>query len=196
MSRTHKHELNIFFTLIAFFDKLHFWCKLVCFNFCLMIYSFIYQLPLHPCKHLSWYRRPQDVFKTSFVFLFRRRLKEQDEYIRFSHTSSEDGLVKTILFVLVIILQDVLLIHLQDVFKTSSRHHGKASSRHVEDICQKFWRVFKTLQDIFKTSCKDLFKTFSRGIIKFNCSCKHIVETYSTRFWDVLERRLSTEGFA
>ena len=26
-------------------------------------------------------------------------------------------------------------------------------------------------QDIFKTSCKDIFKTFSRHIIKLNCSC-------------------------
>ena len=34
-------------------------------------------------------RLDEDVLKTSFVFLFRRRL-DQDEYIRLSHSSSED----------------------------------------------------------------------------------------------------------
>ena len=76
-----------------------------------------------------------DVFKTS-----SRRL-DQDEYIHLIHTSSEDVLIKTNIF--------VLIIRLQDVFKTFSRR----------------------LQDVFKTSCKDIFKTFSRRIIKLNCSC-------------------------
>ena len=34
-------------------------------------------------------RLDEDVLKTSFVFVFRRRL-DQDEYIRLTHTSSED----------------------------------------------------------------------------------------------------------
>ena len=91
------------------------------------------------------------LIKTSFVFVFRRRL-DQDEYICLSLTSSrrlQDILVKTNIFVLVI--------RLQDVFKTSSRH--------LRDVLPR------RLQDIFKTSCKDIFKTFSRRIIKLNCFC-------------------------
>ena len=88
-------------------------------------------------------RLDEDVLKTSFVFVFRRRL--------------EDVLIKRNMFTLALSLQKtssrrlqevlvkinifVLTIRLQDVFKTSSRH----------------------LQDIFKTS--------SRRIIKLNCSC-------------------------
>ena len=67
----------------------------------------------------------------------------------------------------------------EDFFKTSSRdldqdQHkclGHTSSRRFQDFLKTFPR---RLQDIFKT-CKDLFKTFSRRIIKLNCSC---YETY------------------
>ena len=59
----------------------------------------------------------EDVLKTSFVFVFRRRL-DQDEYVRLSLTSSED------------------------VFKTSSRRLGQdqyirfgyTSSRRLQDV--------------------------------------------------------------
>ena len=77
----------------------------------------------------------------------------------------QDVLIKTNIFSLVIRLQDVLVktnifvlaIRLEDVFKTFSRRLAKASSR--------------LLQDVFKTSCKDIFNMFPRPIIKFNCSC-------------------------
>ena len=82
-------------------------------------------------------RLDEDVLKTSFVCVFRRRL-HQDEYIRLTHTSSEDVLIKTNILVLVI--------RLQDVFKTFSRR--------LQDVLQK------RFQDIFKTSCKDVFKTY------------------------------------
>ena len=65
------------------------------------------------------------LMKTSFVFVFRRRL-HQDEYIRLSLTSSEDVLVKTNVFVLAICLQDV--------FKTSSRRLAKISSRRFQGV--------------------------------------------------------------
>ena len=58
----------------------------------------------------------EDVLKTSFVFVFRRGL-DQDQYSRLGHKSS------------------------------------------------------RGLQDIFNTSCNNVFKTFSRRIIKLNCSC-------------------------
>ena len=100
-------------------------------------------------------RLDEDVLKTSFIFVFRRRL--QDVLIktnmfalalRLQKTSSrrlQDVLVKTNIF--------VLAIRLQDVFKTFSRR----------------------LQDIFKTSCKNVFKTSSRRLAKIS----------SRRFQDV-----------
>ena len=83
----------------------------------------------------------------------------------------------------------------EDVFKTSSWRLGQdqyirlghTSSRRLQDVfktsCKNVFKtssrrlqdVFKTssrrLQDVFKTSCKDIFKMFSRRIIKLNCSC-------------------------
>ena len=111
---------------------------------------------------------------------------DQDDYIRLSHTSSEEVLVKTNIFVLAICLQhvfktfsrrlektssrhlqDVLPTALQSIFKTSSRRVAKTSSRHLQDVFKTFLR---RLQDIFKKSCKDVFKTFSRCIFKLKCS--------------------------
>ena len=92
-------------------------------------------------------RLDEDVLKTSFVFVFRRRLQDvliktnmfalalrlqktssrrlgQDQYIRLGYTSSR---------------------RLQDVFKTSSRRLAKTSSRHLQDVLQRY------LQDVFKT---------------------------------------------
>ena len=114
-------------------------------------------------------RRLQDVFKTSWSrriyspdsYFFRRRLQEvfktldQDQYIRLGHTSSRR-------------YQDVLRKRLQDILKTSSRHFQdvfKTSSRHLQDI------LLRRFQDVFKTSCKDVFKTCSRRIIELICSC-------------------------
>ena len=125
--------------------------------------------------------------KTSFAFVFRRRL--------------QDALIKTNIFILVICLQDVFKTfsrRLQNVFKTFSKLLAKTSSRNLEDVFKTSLRhlqrrlaktflrrlqsvsktscknVFKTfwrrLQDIFKPSCKDVFKTFSRRIIELICS--------------------------
>ena len=80
-------------------------------------------------------RLDEDVLKTSFAFVFRRRL--QDEYIRISNTSSEDVLVKTNIFVLAIRFQDVLQKLLQDVFKTPSRRLAKTSSRPLAKISSR-----------------------------------------------------------
>ena len=140
-------------------------------------------------------RLDEEVLKTSFAFVFRRRL--------------QDVLIKASIFVLVICLQDVFKTfwrRLQDVlprrlqnifktywkyvfktssrrfqdvfktfceyvFKTSSRHLQdvfKTSSRHLQHAFETFWR---RLQDISKTSCKDVFKALSGRIIKLYCSC-------------------------
>ena len=74
--------------------------------------------------------------KTSFVFVFRRRLEDvsrrldQDEYVRLSLTSSED------------------------VFKTSSRRLGQ------EQYIRLGYTSSRRLQDVFKASCQDVFKTY------------------------------------
>ena len=84
-----------------------------------------------------WVSRPccetQQTFvlmKTFFVFIFRRRL-DQDEYIHLRHTSSEDVLVKTNIFVLALRLKDVLQKRLQNIFKTSCKDIFKMFSRHI-----------------------------------------------------------------
>ena len=90
-----------------------------------------------PSKHSSWWRRLEDVLETYFVAVFKtssRRL-DQDEYIRLSHTSSGDVLIKMNKFALVI--------HLQDVFKTSSRRLAKT-------MCAS--------TDVFSCGCCDIFK--------------------------------------
>ena len=124
-------------------------------------------------------RLDEDILKTSFVFVFRTRLQDVliktnifALVIRLQKTSSrrlQDVLVKTNIFVLAIRLQDVFKTfsrRLQDVFKTSSRR----------------------LQDVFKTSSRrlqDIFKTY------------HQVKLFLlTSLREVLQRRLSTEGFA
>ena len=106
----------------------------------------------------SW-RRLQDVFCLRLQKTYSRRL-DQDEYIRLSHTSWEDVLVKTNIF--------VLAIRLQDVFKTFSRRLPKTSSRHLQDVFKtSSRRLAKTssrpLQDVFKASSRPLAKISSRS---------------------------------
>ena len=90
------------------------------------------------CNKTATTQQTLVLMKTSFVFVFRRRLQKT------SSRRLQDVLIKTNILVLVIRLQDVFKTfsrRLQDVFKTSSRH----------------------LQDVFKTSSghlQDVFKTF------------------------------------
>ena len=86
----------------------------------------LWKLLILPSKHSPWWRRVEDVMKTSFVFVFGRRL-DQDEYVRLSHTSSR---------------------RLQDIFKTFSRRLAKMSSRRFQDVLQN---VLKTSSRIVKT---------------------------------------------
>ena len=83
-------------------------------------------LASQPASYPANIRLDEDVLKTSFVFVFTRRL--QDEYVRLSLTSSEDVLVKTNILVLAVCLQDV--------FKTPSRR--------LQDVLQRY------LQNVFK----------------------------------------------
>ena len=132
------------------------------------------------------------VFKTSLRYLY------QDQYIRLGHTSSR-RLAKTsskrVQDVFKTSCRNVFKIssrRLQDVFRRSSRRLTKTSSRHIAKTSSKH------LQDIFKKSCKNIFKTFLIRIIKLLFLLKpfqDVFETYLKRFWDVLQRQLSTEGF-
>ena len=136
-----------------------------------------------PSKHSSWWRRLEDVLKTSFVLVFGRCL--------------QDFLIKRNIFTLVIRLQKtssrrlgqdhVLAIRFQDVFKMFSRRFQgafKMSSR-----C-----LAKPLHNIFKTSNKDVFKTFSRRIMKFNCSCEHVFKT-SLRYIQNISEAYCKDGY-
>ena len=80
-------------------------------------------------------RLDEDVLKTSFAFVFRRRL-DQDEYARLSLTSSrrlgEDQYIR---------LGHTSSRRLQDVFKTSSRRLAKTSSRHLQDVFKTYHQV-------------------------------------------------------
>ena len=107
-------------------------------------WEMILKIPQHQqentCVRVSTFpaniRLDEDVLKTSFVFVFRRRFKDVliktnifALALQLQKTSSrhlEDVLVKTNVFVLAICLQDV--------FKTSSRRLAKISSRRFQGV--------------------------------------------------------------
>ena len=65
----------------------------------------------------------------------------------------------------------------EDVFKTSSRRicfpkpYVFRRRLSQDQYIRLGHTASRRLQDVFKTSYKDIFKTFSRRIIKLNCSC-------------------------
>ena len=116
-----------------------------------------YNCRLYDASHLDPSQQTFVLMKTSFVFVFERRLQDVliktnmfASALRLQKTSSrrlQDVLVKTNIF--------VLAIRLQDVFRTFSRR--------LQDVLQK------GLQDISKTSSRrfeDVFKTSSRSLEK------------------------------
>ena len=102
-------------------------------------------------------RLGEDVLKAYFLFFLRKRLEEvlkkswlKPTYSPWSYVFRwrlQDILIKTNLFFLVMLLQDVLLRCLQDVFKTPCKYVFKTSSRHLQDVLKTFWRH---LEDVFK----------------------------------------------
>ena len=132
-------------------------------------------LPSRP-KSAYYAYLPQQIFalmKTSFVCLQKAssRFLHQDEYIRLSHTSLEDAFKissRRLDQDQYIRLGHTSSRRFQDVFKTLA----ETSWRHLQDVLQKCLPgMFKTswrrcLQNIFKMSCKHVFKTFSRRIVK------------------------------
>ena len=123
--------------------------------------SMLFQWNLTPFHEVSrnWWtfytpaniRLDEDVLKTSFVFVFRRRLEDVFK------TSWSRPIYLSWPYVFKTFLR-----RLQDVFKTSSRHLQnvfKISSRRLQDVFKTFWRCLQ-----------DVFKTFSRRTIKLICS--------------------------
>ena len=176
--------LSAFFSKKSpFFDKITTFSQSNSMRAVLEIFQFCFH-PANICLDEDVWRCLEDVFRLRLQKTSSRRL-DQDEYICLSHMSSEDVLIETNIFILVICLQDVFKTSWKNVFKTFSRRLQdvlKTSSRHLQDTFKTSWQdVFKTsskcyqeilqkrLQDILKTSCKDIFKTFSRHIIKLNC---------------------------
>ena len=106
--------------------------------------------------------------KTSFVFVFRRRI-DQDEYVRLSLQgvfktswsrpihSSWPYVFKTSCQNSSRRFQDILHKRLQNIFKTSSKHLQDLLPRRLQDVFKKSSRRLaktssRNLQDIFKTS--------------------------------------------
>ena len=93
-------------------------------------------------------RLDEDVLKTSFVCVFRRRL--------------QDLLVKTNIFVLVI--------HLQDVFKTFSRRLQDVLQKRFQDIfktsCKDVFKTYHQIKLFLLTRLQDVFNTFLRRTAK------------------------------
>ena len=87
----------------------------------------------------------------------------------------------------------------KNVFKTSSNHLEiilKAFSKH---LAKRRKNVFKTssrrLVNMSSRNLQDVFKTYHQVKLFLITRPPEIFEAYSTRFWDVLPKRLYTEGF-
>ena len=106
------------------------------------------------------------LMKTSFAFVFRRRL-DQDQYIRLRHTSSRRS-------------KDVFMTFYQEVFMTSFQDVFKTSLRDLQDVLQK------RIQDIFKTYSRHLQEVLLRRLRDvFKTSSRHFTKMSSRRFKDV-----------
>ena len=119
----------------------------------------------NPSKHSSWWKRFEDVLKTSSVLVFKTnifvlvitssRSYDGDKYIRPGHTSSRC---------------------FEDLFKTSSRR--------LQGIFRTSW------QDALKTSSKrlheDVFKMYHQVKLFVLTRLQDVFETNSTCFWDAL----------
>ena len=147
---------------------------------------------MFPINNPANIRLDEDVLKTSVVFVFRIRL-DQDEYVRFSLTSSEDvfkmSWSRPIYSAWPYVFKTSSR-RFQDVFKTSCQDVFKTFSRRLQDVLQKRLQdIFKTssrrLQDVLKTSSRylqDVFKTYYQVKVFLVTQFQDIFETYSKRF--------------
>ena len=116
----------------------------------------------------------------------------------------EDVLTKKNIFALLIHLPKTSSKHLQDIFKTSSRYLQDVLKKSLQDIFKTSSRrledVFKTssrhLQDVLQKCLQDVFKTYYQIKLFLLARFQDVFETYSKRFWQILQRRSSKEGFS
>ena len=87
-------------------------------------------------------------------------------------------------------LQNVLPRRLQDIFKTSSRHLQNVLPRRLAKMSSRHFR------DVLKRDLQDVFKAYHQVKLFLLARFQVIFETYSKCFWEVLQRRLSVEGFS
>ena len=123
---------------------------------------------LFSSKHSFWWRRLEDVLKTSFIFVFRRRL--QDVF----KTAWSRPIDSSWLYVVLTSsrhLQDVLLRRFQDIFKTSQLncscwHLFKMSSRCIQNVSEMYSKdgyLWKDLpRYLFRTSSNIIMEHFLR----------------------------------
>ena len=114
--------------------------------------------------------------KTSFIFVFKKRLLDQDQWIHLSHTSSED-VFKTS-------WSRPIYKSSSYVFKTSWRCLAKTSARRFRKLLQNVLQ--KRLQDIFKNSSRCLAKTSCLQRVS-KTSCKNVFKTCSRCLQDVFK---------
>ena len=137
-------------------------------------------------KHARiWNKRKHWTISSTWLTSFKCCIRA---CIRLGHTSSRR-------------FQDVFKTSCKNVFKTSSRRLQnifKTSSRRFQDVLKISWRRFcKTSWRRKKPErFQDAFKTYHQIILFLLTSFQDVFKTYSQRFWGVLQRRLSTEGFA
>ena len=124
---------------------------------------------------------------------------------RLSSSSSED-VFKTNIFILLIRLRKTswsrpIYSSCSYVFNTSSRRLHQDKYIHLTHVFRRrleqdqYIRLVILLQDVllrrfqdfFKTSCKNVFKSFSRRLIKLNCSCLHVLKMSSRHIQNVSE---------
>ena len=105
-----------------------------------------------PSKHSSWWRRLENVLKSSLVFVFRRCF--------------QDVLIKTNIFALVTRLQRRLRRLGQDQYirlgHTSSRCLAKTASKRFQDV----FKTYHQVKLLLSTDLWDAFNMFQRHTAK------------------------------
>ena len=150
-----------------------------CFHF-KFIPNFKNKFILFPSKHLSWWRRLEDVFR---LLLLQKtsstRPLDQHQNIHLGHRSSRrlQNIFKTSSRPR---LQGAR--YLEDVFKTSSRRLAKLSSRHLQDV----FNVYHQAKLFFKMSYGE-DDVVRRWLDKKNClghsSGKFLVSVQNFQEW-------------
>ena len=137
------------------------------------------------------------LMKTSFVFIFRRRLKTSWSYA-FKMFS------RCLQVFLQRRLEDVLQKRPQGIFKTPWRRLEDVLPKRREDVLKT---TSKRREEVLKTTSRriskmssrhlqDVFETYHQVKLFLLTHLQEVFEIYSIRFWDILRRWLSVGRFA